>query len=73
MLYADDGAATAASVDALRTLRFEVDDLGVSHTRVQQLVNGVPQLGHLPRAHGTSVGPLTCGPADAPTKPARAG
>ncbi len=45
VLYADDGAATAASVDALRTLRFEVDDLGVSHTRVQQLVNGVPVWG----------------------------
>lgn len=45
VLFGQEGAATEAAVDSLSTLQVELDDLGVHHTRVQQLVGGVPVWG----------------------------
>lgn len=45
VLYGPTSPALAKGVDALRTTRVKLDDLGMAHTRVQQLVNGVPVFG----------------------------
>lgn len=41
-LWADDGAAMAAGVGELRTLKVHVDMTAMAHTKVRQLVDGVP-------------------------------
>ncbi|MBK9371849.1 MAG: M4 family metallopeptidase [Deltaproteobacteria bacterium] len=45
VLYGPTSPALAKGVDSLRTTRVKLDDLGMAHTRVQQLVNGVPVFG----------------------------
>ena len=44
-LFDDSGPAMAKNVGELRTMKIHVDDLHMAHTRVQQLVNGVPVFG----------------------------
>jgi len=44
-LFSDDGPALAKNIGELRTMKIHVDELHMAHTRVQQLVDGVPVFG----------------------------
>ncbi len=57
-LFDADGPALAKGVGELRTMRVKVDDLRFAHTKVQQLVNGVPVFGGEAIVHLTPQGKL---------------
>lgn len=57
-LFDVDGPVLAKGIGELRTLRVKVDDLGMAHTKVQQLVDGVPVFGGEAIVHLTKNGKL---------------
>lgn len=58
-LFTDGSPAMAKGIGELRTLRVRVDDLGMAHTHVQQLLDGVPVWGGEAIVHISPEGMVT--------------